>query len=82
MLCRPWEPAVVGLAEAVSLPADQIKYVSALLAGIPIGFVFRAITADPFAKEVCPLPRSKQRALQALREGAPPPRTHWIGPLT
>jgi len=48
----------VGLAEAVSLPADQVKYVSALLAGIPIGFVFRAITADPFAKEVCPLPRS------------------------
>lgn len=43
---------MVAFAESVALPPDQIKYVSALLAGIPIGFVFRAITADPFAKEV------------------------------
>lgn len=50
-VCRPWESAVVGFAEWVSLPPDQIKYVSALLAGIPIGIIFRTVTADPFGKE-------------------------------
>jgi hypothetical protein len=39
-------------SQSVGLPPDQIKYVSALLAGIPIGFIFRAVTADPFKKEV------------------------------
>ena len=48
---RPWEAAVTGFSRSVGLPADQIKYVSALLAGIPIGFVFRAITSDPHNKE-------------------------------
>ena len=43
---------MVGFAESVNLPADQIKYVSALLAGIPIGLVFRVVTVDPFGKEV------------------------------
>ena len=51
-LFRPWEAPVVAFAESVSLPPDQIKYVSALLAGIPIGFLFRTITADPFALQV------------------------------
>jgi hypothetical protein len=51
-VCRPWESAVVGFAESVSLPPDQIKYVSALLSGIPIGLIFRTVTADPFGKEV------------------------------
>jgi hypothetical protein len=43
---------VVGFADSVSLPPDQIKYVSALLSGIPIGLIFRTVTADPFGKEV------------------------------
>ena len=41
-----------ALADSVSLPVDQIKYVSALLAGIPIGLVFRRVTADPFSLQV------------------------------
>ena len=49
---RPWESAILEFSQSVGLPPDQIKYVSALLAGIPIGFIFRAVTADPFKKEV------------------------------
>ena len=52
LLYRPWEDAVAGFADSVGLPADQIKYVSALLAGIPIGFMFRFVTSDPFSKQV------------------------------
>ncbi len=55
-MCRPWESAVVGFAESVSLPPDQIKYVSALLSGIPIGLIFRTLTADPFVQEVRDIP--------------------------
>jgi hypothetical protein len=46
----------VGFAESVSLPPDQIKYVSALLSGIPIGLIFRTLTADPFVQEVRDIP--------------------------
>jgi len=49
---RPWEAPVQAFSDSVSLPVDQIKYVSALLAGIPIGLVFRCITADPFSMQV------------------------------
>ena len=38
-----------GLSKSTGLPPDQIKYVSALLAGIPMGYIFRAITSDPFS---------------------------------
>eukprot|EP00961_Rhodomonas_salina_P105717 1423182-Rhodomonas_salina.1 len=43
-----WEPTIVNMAASTGLPTDQFKYTVALLSGIPIGFLFKLVTKDPW----------------------------------
>ena len=51
-----WEQPIENFAKSVSLPGDQVIYLSALLMGIPIGLIFRMITTDPYT---CKTPEAK-----------------------
>ncbi len=44
----PWEPAIQQLADTTGFTPDNLRYTSALLVAIPVGFLFRATTRDPY----------------------------------
>jgi len=59
----PWDSAVQSLADQTGFASDQIRYTGSLLVAIPIGFLYRAVTTDPFT---CKTEADRARAI-ALR---------------
>uniref|UniRef100_A0A7S0VR22 Uncharacterized protein n=1 Tax=Hemiselmis tepida TaxID=464990 RepID=A0A7S0VR22_9CRYP len=47
----PWEGAIQGLADQTGFATDQLRYTSSLLVAIPVGFLFRALTMDPYTRK-------------------------------
>jgi hypothetical protein len=44
----PWEPAIQQLADVTGFTPDNLRYTLSLLVAIPVGFLFRASTRDPY----------------------------------
>ena len=59
----PWDSAIASLSSTVGLPVDQLKFTLCMVSAIPVGYLFKLVTRDPFA---CPSEKEKQNAI-ALR---------------
>jgi hypothetical protein len=44
----PWESTMASLSSSVGLPVDQLKFTLCMLLALPVGYVFKAVTRDPY----------------------------------
>ena len=56
----PWESPMASLSAGVGLPVDQLKFTICMILALPVAFIFKLVTRDPFQ---CTDEKEKGRAI-------------------